>query len=509
MILHFLNGENSGKRQERPPHGAGIGRETDNEIQLLVGGVSRYHARVATRDGQWCVLDLGSTNGTKLNGELIRQAMPLKEGDLIAVGDQMFRVEDLPAPASTTVPATVSINNPKTDAEPAAAQPAFVFRPPEETAAPPQDDLKTVVTPLPDAPLFRSEKKDPEPEAPSSAPLFSGGSLFGRKKDKSAGADRNEDAAPSDRKRLSVNTLFYILVVMVAVLIVVIFWNLNQEHKNDGNASGTAQTASIIRNPFLLSYEKFAVTDKKSVFKLKVLVEKDHITFSLDDLQSGRVYAPVITDPVNPAAIEKLKKAIEDTSFMAASQQERFEDVADHSRSYSRLIVAFDDKFNDIMVSDIVLTSFTQVEDAVTTFLFEEYGLDSSMVASQDVLIREAKETFELAEKQFNSYKANPSHLWKSIENYRIAMKRYEVFAEKPAEWNISRDRFAEAQAIQEEIRKRGAAEVNLLYQKREYRRAVSECERLMEFFPPDSQTCQKIKQTKIKIEKILQGESK
>ena len=131
------------------------------------------------------------------------------------------------------------------------------------------------------------------------------------------------------------------------------------------------------------------------------------------------------------------------------------------------------------------------------------------MVASQDVLIREAKETFELAEKQFNSYKANPSNLWKSIENYRIAMKRYEVFAEKPAEWNISRDRFAEAQAIQEEIRKRGAAEVNLLCQKREYRRAVSECELLMEFFPPDSQTCQNIKQTKIKIEKILQGESK
>jgi hypothetical protein len=48
--------------------------------------VSQVHARVFERDGDLFVEDLGSTNGTFLNGEQIREATGLRRGDRIRVG---------------------------------------------------------------------------------------------------------------------------------------------------------------------------------------------------------------------------------------------------------------------------------------------------------------------------------------------------------------------------------------------------------------------------------------
>ncbi len=46
MNLYFLNGKRQGEQWELVPPGICIGRESDNDIQLLTGGVSRYHAKL-------------------------------------------------------------------------------------------------------------------------------------------------------------------------------------------------------------------------------------------------------------------------------------------------------------------------------------------------------------------------------------------------------------------------------------------------------------------------------
>jgi pSer/pThr/pTyr-binding forkhead associated (FHA) protein len=52
--------------------------------------VSRHHARL-TVDGTAATLeDLGSKNGTYLEGRLLRGAMPLSDGDEIAIGPALF-----------------------------------------------------------------------------------------------------------------------------------------------------------------------------------------------------------------------------------------------------------------------------------------------------------------------------------------------------------------------------------------------------------------------------------
>lgn len=53
---------------------------------------SGHHARFTTAHGRWYVEDLGSTNGTRLNGRRIRAAQWLKKGDKIWIGHTVMIV---------------------------------------------------------------------------------------------------------------------------------------------------------------------------------------------------------------------------------------------------------------------------------------------------------------------------------------------------------------------------------------------------------------------------------
>jgi len=67
-----------------------LGREADNSLSIPEAAVSRYHARIERRsDGYW-IVDLGSTNGTVVNGARV-EAHLLREHDVVRVGDTVFR----------------------------------------------------------------------------------------------------------------------------------------------------------------------------------------------------------------------------------------------------------------------------------------------------------------------------------------------------------------------------------------------------------------------------------
>ena len=500
MQIQFLNGENAGTVREIDPAGVGIGRETDNGIQLLGGRVSRYHARLELRQQDWYILDLGSTNGTKVNGKSISGSVRLQHGDVVAVGEIMFRIDDTAGAAKN--PETG--NGKETEQEPVKKQvetPAFVFRPPENHDSP---SVRTAKTPLPGfeaetKPASEPENKNPEQKPSGTIPDLE--HLF--KREATSHAEAAALKSPSGSRKRIFNLLFLLLVVSVAAMSLIVFV-LIQNPENRGRAGVNREQAASIPNPFFIFYEKRQITTDNHVFCFRLLLENDQLTFSLDDLLSGRAYSPPNAEPVRPEAIEKLKKAIADTNFMTSTQQERLSDSSENDKNYARLVIGFDDKFNDITVQDIVLTSFTRVEAAIREFLQEEFDLDPSMMESRDELIRVAKNIFDLAEKQYRDYKTQPENLWRAIENYKIVLRRYEVFAEKPPEWEIARAHLAEAEAVQEEIREKGHGRVNLLYQQREFREAIAECIRLMEYFAPDSKTYKNIRDQKIKLEKLM-----
>jgi hypothetical protein len=62
-----------------------IGRLADNDIVLNDKRVSRHHAELVQQSGRWVVRDTGSTNGTALNGKMIKEA-PLTPGDKVSLG---------------------------------------------------------------------------------------------------------------------------------------------------------------------------------------------------------------------------------------------------------------------------------------------------------------------------------------------------------------------------------------------------------------------------------------
>src|SRR3990167_7327096 len=75
-----------------------IGRSREVDVLLADPAVSREHAVICREGGRFVLEDLGSANGTKLNGAAVERAT-LSEGDLIQIGDSViiFTFEELAA----------------------------------------------------------------------------------------------------------------------------------------------------------------------------------------------------------------------------------------------------------------------------------------------------------------------------------------------------------------------------------------------------------------------------
>jgi len=68
-----------------------VGRSSDLDMVLVEEMVSRKHARIAYENDAVMIEDLGSTNGTFVNGEKIKRAQ-LKEGDRVLIGTSILKV---------------------------------------------------------------------------------------------------------------------------------------------------------------------------------------------------------------------------------------------------------------------------------------------------------------------------------------------------------------------------------------------------------------------------------
>jgi len=75
----------------RPNQPVVIGRAAELDIVLVEDMVSRKHAKITLSDGKVLLEDLGSTNGTYVNGEKVQAAL-LREGDRILVGTSILKL---------------------------------------------------------------------------------------------------------------------------------------------------------------------------------------------------------------------------------------------------------------------------------------------------------------------------------------------------------------------------------------------------------------------------------
>ncbi len=82
-----------GERRDFPITGdkATIGRNSDSDIQVSLGVVSRHHCELSVKQDTVAVRDMGSSNGTYVNNKRVQQ-VEVKAGDTITVGPVVFTV---------------------------------------------------------------------------------------------------------------------------------------------------------------------------------------------------------------------------------------------------------------------------------------------------------------------------------------------------------------------------------------------------------------------------------
>jgi len=90
--LRFISGKYQGGEYPLPDaRDLVIGRSSDLDMVLIEDMVSRKHAKISLQDGEITIADLGSTNGTFVNGEKVKKAQ-LKEGDRVLIGTSILKL---------------------------------------------------------------------------------------------------------------------------------------------------------------------------------------------------------------------------------------------------------------------------------------------------------------------------------------------------------------------------------------------------------------------------------
>ena len=85
-------GEGEGRRTVRLGTVATIGRLPECEVSIADPGASRRHAQIREQSGVYTLTDLGSTNGTRLNGQTV-QSRELADGDRITIGTTVLEFQ--------------------------------------------------------------------------------------------------------------------------------------------------------------------------------------------------------------------------------------------------------------------------------------------------------------------------------------------------------------------------------------------------------------------------------
>ncbi|HEV3138684.1 MAG TPA: FHA domain-containing protein, partial [Pirellulales bacterium] len=92
--LYVIQGHDQGTLFEMEEGTLGVGRDKANHVQLHDTEVSRRHAEIRFDGTVCCVADLGSSNGTYLNGQKIEQQQQLTSGDRLQMGGTMMLFTD-------------------------------------------------------------------------------------------------------------------------------------------------------------------------------------------------------------------------------------------------------------------------------------------------------------------------------------------------------------------------------------------------------------------------------
>ncbi len=168
--LLVRSGTLRGKRIQIRTPVVNIGRADYNDIVLPDPSVSTAHAKLQRREGIWIIVDLGSTNGTTVDGEVVQEEMPLTPGATLRVGEVTLMFEPKDAGGDAPSAGTRVMRKIDLPDEPAAARVPALDAPSSPSPAPPPlappvVEKQAPVTYSPPPPLSPMQTPAPRPVA--------------------------------------------------------------------------------------------------------------------------------------------------------------------------------------------------------------------------------------------------------------------------------------------------------------------------------------------------------
>jgi hypothetical protein len=428
MKLFFIDGKKAGQEVDLRPPGISIGRETDNDVVLEGEGASRYHAKVEWRDDAWIIRDLGSTNGTKVDGERIAEHR-LKPGERVRIGqqDMLFAETRQGQAAAATAPPPVA-------AQPAAAVTTPAAPVPAESPMTATAQAQTHQA-ISGAKSFQDffSKRD---EAPGGGKF----SLFGGK------AAAPPGAAPQDPgKRGHAPVLFYVGVIGLAVAVVAGFllWDLViAPQKPTITPAATAR-----RTPVLVIYEKQEAS-ADNIFRFRLEIRDNVIRIEKDDLKN-RIRATKEKE-IGETQLENLEHFLRQTDFMSLQQPQP--GVSADGRDRRRtLIVAYGRELNRIDIRNTFApTSFEETTAIVEGFSRDVLNTPTEYLTPEEML-REGASAYAKGEELFKNFEARPGNLRDAITRFSYAIDLLESFEPKPREFELAFQYRREAEVMLKE----------------------------------------------------------
>ena len=133
-----------------------LGRDVGNDIVVGDSEISRQHSRMTRTPGGFVLEDLGSTNGTFVNGERLTAPRVLNPGDIVGLGENVTMLFDSTAPeAAATMMGPSARGGAVPPARQAAPQPRAAYPPP---AAAPMPVMGQQAPQAPQTPAKKSSK---------------------------------------------------------------------------------------------------------------------------------------------------------------------------------------------------------------------------------------------------------------------------------------------------------------------------------------------------------------
>ena len=519
MKIKITNGVLQGREFEFTTDIVTIGRDAGNQFVLDTDGVSRCHAEMEQlNDGTWCINDLNSTNGVRVNGVRIDSTAPIADGAEIIIGENTFVVSGLsPEPARVIFSPIISAPVPEVKSTPE-KRPAFDAG---------KISFKPAGTPVPE-PAPEPKKEAEEKLRTNSESSYNkgaesmnfdfsklSGSLFGRKENKQA-APGDEYANPGAQKsKKRSNMIFYAIVACVVIMILSLAYNVISPKK-----SVSAGPAAEL--PLAVRYEKEIIA-KDNVFRfefhLKSTIRKEErkdkegkvlpprrvreytVAFTIDDINSHRHFSR--ETPVSDESVAQLRAAIGTSGIFAAPASPQSKD-----ESFNRtLTVVEGSRMVQVHIpGEYGSNEFNAVEDAVIQ-LTEAFGLKTISMTPEQLIVM-AENYFDKAEGLF----ANPGragNLRDAIKRYQAVVESLEQFSPKPPMWDKARQKLAEATKERERKMEALSAEYTRMAHVSDYAGMKKIFLEMMELSDPESKEYSVAKRRLVIIEQHLRKKNK